>query len=455
MALAVHEVVGVHGSWSRLMIAVALGALWPMSAHADDRVEVTPLFADPPRLASWLADHDPQVEAARARHAAAIAARGQAGVLPNPQLTASAGGFVLGATNPSAPRLGLDQTTNVSAGVSELFELGKRGPRQRAASLRADAAGELATAMLGTRLGEAIATLGKLAYVTARRATVAANLEAARTLQALERVRHDHGDLSGAELARIELDTQQLAIQLGRADADVATAGAVCAALLRTRCATDGIAEPTALDAGAPLPAALPRAAPAIDEAIDQRAARVAAHLEVDALGADATLAEHRAIPDLTIGVGYTYDNLVIAGNQAQTAVLSLSLPLPVFDRGDHDAAALRATARANAAEDRAAASAAHGEIEALGAQRTTLESTLAALATDAVPKSAQIVQQTRHAFDLGQAGLAELLLAERAHRELLLELLDTRFDLFTVRAQLRQALGLDDQAARAVRSLP
>ena len=65
------------------------------------------------------------------------------------------------------------------------------------------------------------------------------------------------------------------------------------------------------------------------------------------------------------------------------------------------------------------------------------------------VPKSARIIEQTRRAFDLGQAPLADLLLVERAHRDLLLELLDTRFDLFNVRAQLRQQLGLDDQAAR------
>ena len=58
---------------------------------------------------------------------------------------------------------------------------------------------------------------------------------------------------------------------------------------------------------------------------------------------------------------------------------------------------------------------------------------------------------QTQKAFDLGEVRLADLLLAERAHRDLLQEVLDARFDLFTVRAQLRQALGLDDEVARAV----
>ena len=74
---------------------------------------------------------------------------------------------------------------------------------------------------------------------------------------------------------------------------------------------------------------------------------------------------------------------------------------------------------------------------------------TLAKLQNAEIPKSAQIIEQTRKAFDLGQARLADLLLVERSHRDLLLEVLDTRFDLFNVRAQLRQALGLDDAIAR------
>ncbi|HEX7838450.1 MAG TPA: hypothetical protein VF469_13340, partial [Kofleriaceae bacterium] len=113
------------------------------------------------------------------------------------------------------------------------------------------------------------------------------------------------------------------------------------------------------------------------------------------------------------------------------------------------DEAAARSTARAEAAEDRAAVRDATGQIEALLAQRAMLEAAIARLVSDTVPRSTQIIAQTRRAFDLGQAPLADLLLVERAHRDLLLELLDTRFDLFNVRVQLRQQLGLDDQAAR------
>jgi len=152
---------------------------------------------------------------------------------------------------------------------------------------------------------------------------------------------------------------------------------------------------------------------------------------------------------DFMFEVGYTLDNLTISGDQHQSLLFSVGIPLPVFDRGQHDEAAARAQARSVAAEDAAEVRDAKGQIEALVAQRTQLESTLAKLEHDAVPKSAQIIAQTRTAFDLKDARLADLLVVEKAHRDLLLEVLETRFDLFTVRAQLRQQLGLDDNAAR------
>ncbi len=409
-------------------------------------VAIRPLLDDPSRLVALLSDRDAGVEAARARVAAARAALGQAEVHPNPTLTGGIGGIVLGASNPPSPHLGLTTTTNLNLGVSEMFEIGKRGPRRQAASLRADEAGDLALAALGTRLGDGTAVLGKLAYVVARRGIVVANLETALSLEGLEKVRFERKDLAGVDFARIELDTKQLQLQLAGADSDVAVAVASCSATLLVRCTATELDDPTSLEHGAPLPAILP----ATEAAIEQRPARLASRQEIAALGADAVLADHRKIPDPTIGIGYTYDNLTVAGNQQQTLMLSLSIPLPLFDRGNHDAAAARANALALGAEDRAVLHESGGEVEALLAQRTTLTTTVATLETDAIPTSARVLDETRKGFDLGQTGLAELLLAERAHRELLFQILDARFQLFTVRVQLRQLLGIDDEAARA-----
>jgi cobalt-zinc-cadmium efflux system outer membrane protein len=421
--------------------------------RADDSPPIGALLADPAGLAMWIRDRDPVIDSARHKAVAAGELGAQARVLPNPQVNLGAGGFVLGQTNAgggtpadASPRLTLGQTTNFQLGIGQLFEIGKRAPRRNAADLRTREAGEVAVGTLGARLGEATMNLGKLAFVVSRRDVTAANLEAARKLRDLEKTRLDNKDLSALEFARIELDTEELELQLGRSEAEVASAVAACSATLYAPCSPAGLSAAT-LDAGAQLPAALPKPA----GAIEQRPARQASRLEAKALGWDATLAHNRRIPDPTVGVNYLLDNLTIAGNQHQQLMFTLGFALPIFDRGNHDAAAARANARAIEAEDRGLVREALGLVEALVAQRATLQMTLSRLETEAVPKSTQIIQQTRKAFDLGQARLADLLLVERAHRDLLLEVLDTRFDLFSVRAQLRQALGLDDQLARDV----
>jgi cobalt-zinc-cadmium efflux system outer membrane protein len=437
----------------RVAVLVATVGVFPGVVQADDAAPpIRALLDDPAQLAVWLRERDPIFASARDKVEAASQLEYQTHVLPNPQLQATAGGFVLGPTNVNnggpgsdVPHLTLADTTNFTFGISELVELGKRGPRQTAAGLRAREAGETAVAALGGRLGDATNALAKLAYVAAKRETLAANAEAARRLAQLEKVRLDKKDLSAAEYARIELDTEQVERALARGEADLAGAIATCSATLYARCAPAGL-DAAALDAAAPLPAQLP----APDEAIERRPVREASRLEARALGWDATLAYRRRIPDPTLSVSYMIDNLVQAGNQHQQAIFAVGIPLPAFDRGDHDAAAARANARAIEAEDIAAIREQHGLVQSLLAQRDTLQTTLATLERDAVPKSTQIVAQTRHAFDLGEARLADLLLVERAHRDLLLEVLDTRYDLFNVRAQLRQALGLDDQVARA-----
>jgi cobalt-zinc-cadmium efflux system outer membrane protein len=432
----------------KLAVVLMPALVWSGTARADEPAPVRAFLADPAQLAAWLRDHDPIVESVHARTEAAAELGQQARVYPNPQLQGGVGGISVGGGNTGAPGpagpTSFSQTANFSLGVGQLFEIGKRGPRREAADLRTREAGEAAVGALGGRLGDATATLGKLAYVASRRDVVAQNLDAARKLRDLEKTRLDNKDLSQLEFGRIELDTEELELQLGRAEAELASAVAACSATLFTPCSPTGL-DAAALDAAAPLPASLPEP----ETAIEQRPQRQATKLEAAALGWDAELARARRIPDPTLGVSYTYDRYEFGGSLPQTLAVTIGIPLPLFDRGTHDAAAARANARAIVAEDKATVREQRGIVDALLAQREKLVETLAKLEKDEIPKSTLIIEQTRKAFDLGQARLADLLLVERAHRDLLLEVLDTRFDLFNVRAQLRQALGLDDEIAR------
>jgi cobalt-zinc-cadmium efflux system outer membrane protein len=425
-------------------LALAAGA---HVAKADDAAPpVRTLLADPGQLASWLAAHDPAVEAAYAKIEAAEAQAQQTQVLPNPQLSVGVGGIALGglpAVAGVAQPSGFTDTANFNVGLTELIEIGKRGPRQEGARLRATEAGEARVQVLGTQVSAAMTTLGTVAYAFARHEVIVKNLEDSRKVESLEAGRRKVGETSNLDLRRIQQDTHELEVQLTRADADLSSALATCSATLFAPCSTAGL-DAASLDAAAPVPAQLPDA----EQAVASRPSHQTQKIESDALGEDAVLAEHRKIPDPTIGAVYEYDSY--GGDLTQALAFSLSIPLPMFDRGNHDARAARANAHAIQAQDRGAIRQERGQVESLAGKLTQLQAALTRLDKELEPTSEAIVSDTQKSLDIGESTITDLLLAERAHRDLLLEVLDTRNDLFTVRSQLRSSLGLDDAAARS-----
>jgi outer membrane protein, heavy metal efflux system len=440
-----------------MYVALTCVVLLTSTVHADAPPVIRVLLADPAQLAAWLRDHDPTARASHAKVEQARALAEQAGVYQNPLLSVGINDISLGVGNlpPPDPTMmgtatrgptGFFQTSNVGIGISELFEIGKRGPRREAAEFRAREAVETSTENLGGRLSDATVALGKIAYVVAVRDVAKDNLDAAKKLEANERIRLEHKDLAGIDFSRIELDTQELEVELTRADADIAVALAACTATLFADCNVEGLDVAT-LDAAAALPAMLTD----VTRAVLDRPLHSAQRLEASALGQDAVLADHRKIPDPTIGIAYTYDNYNYSGSLPHSIALSVGFPLPLLDRGNHDAAAARANARSIELQEDATVRTELGTVEGLRKQFLAVEATLGRYERESLPRSNAIVEQARKAFDLGQTGLAQLLLDERAHRDLVHKILDTRFELFNVRAQLRRALGLDDLAARGV----
>lgn len=426
------------------------------TAHADTPPAIRVLLADPAQLAGWLRDHDPAARASQAKIDQARELAEQTSVYQNPQLNLGVNDVSLGLGNlpPSDPMqptvmrgpTGVFQTTSVGIGLSELVEIGKRGPRRQAAEIRTHEAIETSVENLGGRLSDATVTLGRIAYVVAVRDVAKDNLDAAKQLEANERIRLEHQDLAGIDFARIELDTQELEVELTRADGDIAVALAACSTTLFAECTVEGL-DVAALDIAAAVPSNLAD----MERAVLDRPAHQAQRYEASALGQDAVLAEHRTIPDPTVGINYTYDNYQYSGSLPHSLSLSIGFPLPFLDRGDHDAAAARANARSIELQEDATIRTELGAVGGLRKQFVAVQATLDRYERESLPRSHAIVEQARKAFDLGQTGLAQLLLDERVHRDLVHKILDTRFELFNVRAQLRRALGLDDLTARSV----
>ncbi len=419
------------------------------SAGADDLpARVDALLADDDALAGWLLAHSPSVRAAGQRVVQARADRDQSRMLQNPALAASYSDVPVGATNP--PGLGLRDTAILAVTLSQTVELGKRGPRGAAADLRLSAEGENALASLAAEIGSARAALARVAYLKARQAALEGVLAEARQSLALQRSRLDNGDLSGNDYDRLELDATLEAADVAQNAADVRAALESCAAALGATCEA-GVASEALLDSAAPIAADdEPR-----DDVLRERPDLRALDFARASAGQDARLARRRSIPDPNLSLGYTRDRLTISGDQPRTLTFGVSVALPFFDRGQHDAARAEARALETQATLEAARLRARADAASLAERHRLLAKTLADIEDDALPKSLRVLRSTESAFGQGELSMTDLLLARRTHTDLVLKSMELRFAAFEARNDLRQALGLDAQGLRAKGDLP
>jgi cobalt-zinc-cadmium efflux system outer membrane protein len=427
--------------WSIAFAAIV--GLGPSAAHGvsppstSSKVNVGALLRDNSALVAWVRSHDSDVAASVARVQQAEAESSASRLLPNPIVDASLGDVVVGPSNPNG--LGFGDTAIYTVGVTETIELGKRGPRSRAADLRRMSASLASSSTLSTKVAEARRTLGRIVYLNARHGILQVQVDSAKAATDLERVRLDQGAISGNDFDRLVLDSTSLEVDLWRNGSEVEGALADCRAALFATCEVPG-ATLTDLEQAAPLPAPLPGSRGALEQRSDVRALA----LEGDAARLDAVLASRRAVPDPAIRIGYTHDNLLISGDQGNTLSFGLALPLPLFDRGQHDSQKALARALELAWTREGTLRSAAADVEELRSRLVFLERGLQTLENDAVPRSESILMTTNKAFDQGQVSLTDLLIARRTHVGLLLGVLDLKFDFFAVRSELRRVLGLD-----------
>ncbi|MEB2311776.1 MAG: TolC family protein [Sorangiineae bacterium] len=420
-----------------LLLAASLPRAAAAEAVPARPAQPSVLLEDDRALARWLAAAHPELAAARAEVAGARAAVGVSRALPNPALGLSVSGIGLGPRNP--PSLSPSETRAYSVGLAETIELGKRGPRARAAELRRDAAVLSYDDALVTHVEDARDALARVVYFGARQRILDERLEAAREVIELEQARLDHGDISGIDHDRLVLDTMTLEREAVDNRADYEAALSNCSVALAATCEPDGV-DMAAVDRAAPVPSMPPDAASAVAKRPDVRALERAG----EAARQDAKLWRRQAIPDPTVGVAYTRDYLTANGNQPHTLSVSLSIPLPIFDHGGYQAAQADEQARSFELSARARLARARADVASLVRRREILERKLAGLVEKSVPHSTAVLEATEQAYHHGQLSMTDLLLVRREHVAVLLDVTDTRFELFTIRNQLRRALGLD-----------
>lgn len=416
----------------------AVGAT-PAVDDRDVKVPVRLLLADPNALTAWLNRRSPDLAAARARVEQAEAGLSQSRVIPNPTLSFGISGSPSPtAAAPGEPNASTSDTLNYTVGLSETIELGKRGPRARAAMLRRDAARVATADVLAERLADARDTLARIVYLTERGHQIEERLRSARHVAELEHVRLEHGDISGIDQDRLELEAESVARSLADNQVDLQSSIADCSAVLLGACWPIDAAMDS-VDSAAPTPEMFPNLEALVRTRPDVRAALLAS----SAAQSDAVYYRRHAIPDPTIGIAYTRDYYSLAGNQAHMLTATAALPLPLFDHGQHLARTAEGQATEYGIQARALEARAVSDARSLMVRRNVLRDKLETLSKLAIPRADEVLKSSEDAYHHGQLSLTDLLLVRREHASLLLDALDTRYELFQVRNTLYRTLGL------------
>jgi cobalt-zinc-cadmium efflux system outer membrane protein len=381
------------------------------------------------------------VIAARLDVEAAQVERIAAGIYPNPDFSYSFANIVLGNANPQGENLhpgAFDQGIQTIS-ISQVLDVWlKRGLRKEAANHGVDQ----------SRLALEDA-LREVVYAVRSAFADVAREQEERQLAHDMRVRYDEtirlsrarfkaGDISENELRKIELEGLKYQNAEIDEDMELELARYKFAALL-------GQGSPAALPSVAadrPPERAPLSLSPLVERALRERPDLRA--LRTARLKADAELrAAHRdPWPDPSLGVAYTHDNFTVSGDNPNTLALTLSFPLPVFDR--NQAGIGRAAVEVRRSEN--------DEVKlALQVQRDVGEAVrhyersrvlLDAYEGGMLERAELALKAAEKAYKVGAVSLLELLEAQRTYIDTRAQFLKTSYDYRQATIDLGHAVG-------------
>jgi cobalt-zinc-cadmium efflux system outer membrane protein len=397
------------------------------------------------------------VSVALARNRDAIAARLNiraaeldkiaAELYPNPVMSYSVGNLTLGAGNSGNARNGapahpgLSQTVQ-TIGISEIIDVwSKRGARMRAA----DRGLELKRLEVADALREIVHAV-RSAFADVLREQSEKQLSHdmrdrhAETVR-LSRARFNAGEISEAECRKIELEGLKYQSDVVDADSQYDLARQKLAALLGLGSSSQ-LPEPLvpddSLEDGLSLPALIQTA---LQNRPDARA------VERERAFAEASLGSARrdALPDISLGAWYTHSEFLASGDNPNTFGLSVSLPLPVFDRNQAN------IGRAELEIRRAANNAERIQIVvrqevADAARRVARAKTLLGIFEGGgmLDRADSALRVAETSYKAGAISLLELLEAQRTFLETRAQYLRAQYDHRQARVDLRHVVGRD-----------
>ena len=394
-----------------------------------------------PDLGRLLWERAPDLAVARARVATARAQIVRAETLPNPTLDLSWNTIPVGETNPPGLSNSLANVPSYAVGLTQPFEIRKRGPRQRAARYGAEATLWDAADRLRQTWLDFLAVVGRIASSEQRIAALSGLVDDAAKLTELQRRRAEKCDAAALEFERARLEEERLRSSLAEERHKLAMALTDCARLTGAACEPFGSAE----QAQAFFDNAVSRSADSLEHLrakLEDRPDLKSLAATEEAAQAAGELARARVWPDPALRLGFSYDTFTVSGTQNMSVSVALAFPLPVFERGRADRADASASRWAARRSRDLVTAQANLELPLLLRQMDELRARRVHTRGSTLPMAQGIVDRIAKAVTAGGAALQDLLQARRTLGELLADAADLEFASFETSLALLRAAG-------------
>jgi len=417
----------------RSLTRIAVGATLLSAASAARTMDAPTGVLTLREALSAAARNNPELAAAALGVRAGDGRLQQAGLLPNPTLSAAGENLGVAAGDSGA------EPTQATLRVAQLVELGgKRAERQRLAALERDGSQWDYEVRRATVLAETAQRFVAVLSLQERR-SLADDLVrlAEQSSHAVDaQVRAGAGAPFESGRARVALGQAQLSA--AQREQDLAAARAALAASWAADRATFERVSGDLTDIGPP---------PAIDlDAVSRNPDVARWTTELDARSAALRLERSRAVPDVTVSAGPR----VFTDSGQVAAVVELGLPLPLFDRNQGNVAAASAALAVAAEQQRAATTAVRTALaRSIESMRATYARAVA-LRDDLIPAAHATFTDAQQAYRRGALRYLEVLDAQRNWFELRDAYLAALADYHAARIEMQRLLGDDLEAAAA-----
>ncbi len=379
--------------------------------------------------------HNHDLAAARAQVDAALGRRTQAGLRPNPRLT-------LG--NESDEVFRNEGEYSRSIGITQDFPITGRLARAREVAA-VDVARALAEVNEAERklLGDIAAAYYEVVALDQRIALRDRLIRIDESLVSVSADRQKAGEVS-------ELDVNTATLELERLRQERAVLTGERGAALKTLAGIVGYrADATLMIDTTPPAVTSPPPLPLLTEqALNRRTDLRLLTLAADRAQAEVLLAQASAWEDWSASLGVRQDKLSISGAPGQPAnralMLSLAIPLPLFNRNQGTRAAAIADATTAREQGLALQLRIGNEVAGLHEQVSRLLTALHSYTERTLPLSRRNTELARDAYSSGQLSIADVVQAERQENDLNAGYADTLAQYLRALAQLNAATVAD-----------